>query len=270
MKRIWIMASRQNSLPTVEHAQGDDAAVLTGISDASNQSGKRIYHGGQEAFARQMRRLKLAGQRNPSSESHKDLLQVAIGGEARAQRRRQGLTAQDVATRAGISAGMLSKIENGLISPSLGTLKALSSALRLPLTCFFRSFENANTATFVKSGRHGNAPHDAKRVGEHCNLLSRINPSNQCVIETHLVTLSGAHKKQAMCQHDGLIFLYMLEGKMVYRHGSKGYQISPGDSFFFEASVLHGPVNLVEFPIRYLSVVTHRGHERLFQPIPFV
>jgi transcriptional regulator with XRE-family HTH domain len=215
-----------------------------------------------------MGRLKLPCQRNPSSESHKGLLQVAIGGEARAQRRRQGLTAQDVATRAGISTGMLSKIENGIISPSLSTLQALSSALRLPLTCFFRSFENANTATFVKSERHKNAAHGAKRVGEHCNLLGRTHSNNQCVsVQSHLITLAGDQEKEAMRQHEGLVFLYMLEGEMVYRHGSKGYQISPGDSFFFEASILHGPVKLVELPIRYL---TYRGHEGLFQSIPFV
>ena len=44
-------------------------------------------------------------------------------------RQEMALTNLELARNAGISQGMLSKIENGQISPSLATLRALSSAL---------------------------------------------------------------------------------------------------------------------------------------------
>ncbi len=40
----------------------------------------------------------------------------------------------------GLSVGMLSRIENGVTSPSLTTLQALSSALNVPVTAFFAGF----------------------------------------------------------------------------------------------------------------------------------
>src|ERR1700691_1729728 len=52
-----------------------------------------------------------------------------LGAVARRVREGQGLTLTDVATTAGISAGMLSRLETGRVTPSLETLVALAGAL---------------------------------------------------------------------------------------------------------------------------------------------
>ena len=52
-----------------------------------------------------------------------------LGATARRVRESQGLTLTDVATTAGISAGMLSRLETGRVTPSLDTLVALAGAL---------------------------------------------------------------------------------------------------------------------------------------------
>ena len=51
-----------------------------------------------------------------------------IGATVRRVRGSMGLTLGDVAKRADISAGMLSRLENGDVSPSLETLAALTAA----------------------------------------------------------------------------------------------------------------------------------------------
>src|ERR1700730_14854501 len=52
-----------------------------------------------------------------------------LGAVARRVRESQDLTLTDVATSAGISAGMLSRLETGHVTPSLDTLVALAGAL---------------------------------------------------------------------------------------------------------------------------------------------
>ena len=52
-----------------------------------------------------------------------------LGAVARRVRESQDLTLTDVATSAGISAGMLSRLETGHVTPSLETLVALADAL---------------------------------------------------------------------------------------------------------------------------------------------
>lgn len=56
-------------------------------------------------------------------------LENAIGAQVRDYRKHAGLTVSELASVADISSGMLSKIENGQISPSLSTLQLLASAL---------------------------------------------------------------------------------------------------------------------------------------------
>ena len=79
-------------------------------------------------------------------------LEVSIGHQVREFRTKLNMTVSDLAKQAELSAGMLSKIENGMTSPSLSTLQSLSRALNVPVTAFFRKFEEQRDATFVKSG----------------------------------------------------------------------------------------------------------------------
>jgi transcriptional regulator with XRE-family HTH domain len=89
--------------------------------------------------------------RTPCASRRKNNLELAIGHEVRAFRKKLGITGADLAAATGISLGMLSKIENGNISPSPTTLQSLSRALGVPLTAFFRRFEEPRNAVFVKA-----------------------------------------------------------------------------------------------------------------------
>src|SRR3981189_3447395 len=80
-------------------------------------------------------------------------LERAIGAQLRQIRRRADLSIADLASAAGISAGMVSKIENGQISPSLSTLDVLAGALAVPITAFFATYEDRRDSSFVKAGQ---------------------------------------------------------------------------------------------------------------------
>src|SRR5690606_30693014 len=68
-------------------------------------------------------------------------LQEAIGVQVRSLRKQHDMTVMELAGQAGLSAGMLSKIENGGICPSLHALQALAQALNVPITALFEKFE---------------------------------------------------------------------------------------------------------------------------------
>ena len=70
-------------------------------------------------------------------------LEQAIGHEVRTLRKALGLTVSDIAGATGLSVGMLSKIENGNISPSLTTLQTLARALGVPITTCFSVLRNS-------------------------------------------------------------------------------------------------------------------------------
>src|SRR5258708_12630223 len=64
-------------------------------------------------------------------------LEAGIGSEVRRLRKSLDFTMAELAASSRISAGMLSKIQNGAISPSLPTPHSLAQPLHLPLTPLF-------------------------------------------------------------------------------------------------------------------------------------
>lgn len=181
-------------------------------------------------------------------------LELAIGRQLRTFRSQLDMTAGQLARKAGLSAGMLSKIENGLTSPSLATLKALSQALNVPVTAFFRKYEEARGVSFVPAGQGLAIERRGTRAGHQYRLLGHT-VSKQLFVEPYLITLTDESDVFPLFQHGGVEFLHMLTGRMAYRHADRTYHMGRGDSLFFDADAPHGPDELIELPIEFLSVI---------------
>ncbi|GGE27717.1 XRE family transcriptional regulator [Primorskyibacter flagellatus] len=185
-------------------------------------------------------------------------LEVAIGRQVRELRKRQRLTGAELAAQTGLSVGMLSKIENGVISPSLGTISALAHALKVPLVQLFSGYEEERGCMLVKSGEGVEIDRAGTRAGHQYHLLGHIGSNNSgVVVEPYMITLDSASDTFPVFQHEGIEMLYMLEGEMGYRHGDTLYRMEAGDTLIFDADAPHGPEDLVRLPIRYLSVITY-------------
>ncbi|NIZ08822.1 helix-turn-helix domain-containing protein [Pseudooceanicola sp. HF7] len=199
-------------------------------------------------------------QQNPHriSERREKSLELAIGREVRAQRKHQRMTVAELSEKTGISAGMLSKIENGATSPSLSTLQALAHALGVPILTLFQAYDEPRGVMHVKAGQGVEVSRTGTRAGHQYNLLGHIGSSAAgVVVEPYLITLSETSDIFPTFQHEGIELIYMLEGVLEYRHGESMFRLEPGDSLFFDADAPHGPEGLVQLPARYLSVISY-------------
>jgi len=181
-------------------------------------------------------------------------LELSIGRQVREFRNQNNMTVVDLAKQTGLSPGMLSKVENGLTSPSLATLRALSNALNVPVTSFFRSYEEEREATFVRAGNGLTIERRGTRAGHQYQLLGH-SVGGRVKVEPYLITLTEESDVFPLFQHDGVEFIYLLEGEVIYRHGDKTYRLKSGDSLYFDSDAPHGPDQLVKLPIRLLSVI---------------
>lgn len=185
-------------------------------------------------------------------------LEVAIGRQVRELRRRQRMTGSELAAQAGLSVGMLSKIENGVISPSLNTLQTLANALRVPLIQLFSGYEEPRPAVHVKAGTAVEVERAGTRSGHQYHLLGHIGSNDSgVVVEPYLIVLSTESDRFPTFQHEGIELLYMLEGQLGYRHSDQLYHLQPGDSLLFDADAPHGPEQLIQLPARYLSIICY-------------
>ncbi|SEL93616.1 transcriptional regulator, XRE family with cupin sensor [Roseovarius tolerans] len=191
-------------------------------------------------------------------EEKEKVLEVAIGREVRAFRKKQNITVAELSALTNLSIGMLSKIENGNTSPSLTTLQALANALSVPLTAFFKQYEERREAVHTKAGEGVETERAGTRAGHQYKLLGHIGSNNSGVIvEPYLIVLNDESDTFKTFQHDGIEMIYMLDGIVGYRHGSDAYRLEPGDTLFFDADAPHGPEELIKFPIRYLSIISY-------------
>lgn len=181
-------------------------------------------------------------------------LQFAIGREIRRYRVKSGLTVTGLAGVAGLSPGMLSKVENGQISPSLDTLQALAKGLNVPLTSLFKQFEESADATYVPAGQGLVIERKGTRAGHQYQLLGH-SVGKPVHMEPYLITIPEETEVFPVFQHDGLEFLYVLEGEMNYRYGNHMYTLKPGDSLHFDAGTPHGPEDLLVVPVRFICVM---------------
>jgi len=185
-------------------------------------------------------------------------LEVAIGREVRAFRHQQDMTVADLAEKTGLSLGMLSKIENGNTSPSLTTMKILADALSVPLTAFFRRYEERREAVHIKAGDAVEIERAGTRAGHQYNLLGHIGANGSGVVmEPYMITLTTESDVFPIFQHDGVELLYMLEGEVLYRHGDNHYLMRAGDSLLFDADAPHGPEELIALPAKFLSIISY-------------
>ena len=178
-----------------------------------------------------------------------------LGNTIRQLRLEHGLTIAEVSERAGISRGMLSKIENGLTSTSLDTLEQLANSLGVTLSRLFRGYNvPSGGAQLVKSGQGLEVVRRGTRIGHTYHLLA-YDQGPQKSFEPFLITLEEPGEEFPAFEHPGTEFLHMLEGVLEYRVGDETFVMEPGDSLTFRGEIPHRPEKMHKLPIRFLAII---------------
>ena len=179
----------------------------------------------------------------------------AVGKALRALREQAGLTAKDLSTGADISAAMISRIENGQVSPSLSTLESLAATLDVPIVSLLRETATATAdMTHVKAGKGlvskrfaGGHSHDFVSLGFH------RRPGLE--FEAHLISVDRKDDDTPpLYNGHGCVFVYVLEGEASYVYGNEEIILSEGDSLSLDAELRYGLKKVRSPTLRFLSV----------------
>jgi transcriptional regulator with XRE-family HTH domain len=186
---------------------------------------------------------------------HNKSLGRHLGTTIRQLRLEHNLTIADVSERAGISRGMLSKIENNLAATSLETLEQLANALGVTLSKLFQNYNlPLGAAQLVKKDEGMEVVRRGTRVGHTYQLLAYDQGPHK-TFEPFLITIEDTCEEFPPFEHTGTEFIYMLEGKLEYRVGKDSFILNSGDSLTFQAAIPHRPETLIETPIKFLAII---------------
>ncbi len=184
----------------------------------------------------------------------RSLSAARIGAQVRALRMAADVSGGALAKTSGISASMLSRIERGLVSPSVETLERLAQGLHVPTSRFFSDQARRTDFCHVRAG-HGVLVDRIGAVADYRYELLGHLLSGNLFVEPYLVTLLPGADPYVTFQHPGLKFLYFLSGEVRYRYGGRTAEVRAGDSLLFDATALHGIEAIQTQPVSYLSVV---------------
>ncbi len=183
-------------------------------------------------------------------------IEADVGQTLQRLRQERNLTLSELAATSQISASMISRIENGSVSPSLGTLQALAAAMDVPLMALFAHTELSADVHHVKAFE-GLASRRVTQGHAHDYLLLGKHGGPGGMFQSARITIS---KEQSgtlpSYQHEGYVFLYMIRGDAVYRCGTEDFAMTTGDTLSFDAKLPHGFSSIVSDSIEFITVST--------------
>lgn len=179
--------------------------------------------------------------------------ELGVGQRLRDLRRAQGKRLKDVAAAAKCSESMLSKIENGVASPSINTLHRITRALSTSIGELF-SRPDAGAPFVLRAGRRPEVARHPYRSGDGITmeLLTPFEIGGLLQAQLHTVEPGGA--SDGKISHEGEEVGYVIEGTLEITVDDTRAVLGPGDSFFFSSQRPHGFRNAGDTEVRVVWV----------------
>lgn len=160
--------------------------------------------------------------------------EINLGAKVQEFRTVKQYSLRELAKKAGVTASMLSQIENNMANPSVNTLKAIASALEVPMFKFFLD----NTVTEELIVRKD----DYIRLGgvEDGVIYDLLTPDMSGTIEfCKMVVVPESFTAQHEKSHAGEEVAYVLNGAVRIYMDNRMFELSEGDSVKIPPGVKH-------------------------------
>jgi transcriptional regulator with XRE-family HTH domain len=183
---------------------------------------------------------------------------MKIGVKVREARRQLNLTIQDVANATGLSKGFISQVENDKTSPSLSTLNKIAQALDTHLTYLLLD-GNQDLVIVSKKDR---AKVKRSGAGIQAELLSASGRK----LEMMMIEIAPGRKgKLRPRTHSGEECYLVLDGQIQVSQAGETLELEAGDSWHWDASVVHEIRNAGRKTARLvMAVVPQAAHALSF------
>ncbi len=178
----------------------------------------------------------------------------AIGERLREQRRKRGLSLQDVAAGTDLSASWLSRIENGQSRVPYDTLKRICNALGLSLEDVIRP----DHGTFASGRRAVTKLGDATPFAsdQYAYLAHASDLSQKTMIPLEMVVKARSPDDfDHWSSHEGEEFVYVISGAIeVHTQVYGPTRLEAGESAYFDSGMGHVYVSVGRKDARIISV----------------
>ena len=164
------------------------------------------------------------------------LRKYGIGSKLRRLRLRKSMGLVELGKHTSLSPALLSKLERGLMHPTLPTLLRIATVFSVGLEHFFNS-EPRPVLEIVRKKDRMRFPDSADPATAAYYFESLDFPVSNRRLNSYLAEFepvaTGPH------EHPGVELIYILSGKLQLRVGEETHDLSEGDAIYFDSSVAH-------------------------------
>lgn len=176
-----------------------------------------------------------------------------VGEQVRKLRVSRHVSLRAFAVQTGFSPSFISQMENGQVSPSLGSLQKIADALGVTLGEFFAEAAAEEEALVVREADRRTL--DSTWTDAHLQALGSMARSRRLEPVLAIFGVGGKSGKH-LHSHSREEFAFVLKGRVTLTMGDEDHELGPGDAVTVPAQAPHRWANLTNEPVEILIVAS--------------
>lgn len=162
-----------------------------------------------------------------------------IGAKIHSLRKNKDLSLVKLGEHTGMSAGLLSKIERGLLIPTIPTLLRIATVFGVGLDHFFLGSEEGPRATVVRKKDRLRLPNRTDGLAPTYWFESLDFPVTDRKMDAYLATFKPGASATEPHKHAGAELIYVVNGSLAVTIDRETVMLDNGDSMYFDPSFPH-------------------------------
>ncbi len=186
---------------------------------------------------------------------HRLLSSYEIGRKLKQLRMRKKIALTELGRHTGLSASMISQLENGRLVPTLPTLARIAMVFDVGMEYFFGSKRKEGLFEVVRQDERMKFPNRAESEVPNFYFEVLAFKANNKPIEAYLAEFPQAKQGDATAHvHPGAELIFVIEGAMAVLYQDEEHLLNAGDSCYFDSAELHSYRGVSEVSARALVI----------------
>ena len=177
---------------------------------------------------------------------------MKIGKKMKALRKEKKMTLNELSRKSGVQIATLSRMENDMMTGTLKSHIKICETLGVALADFYRDLEYETKTAGLAKRKGLSLVHSKESAAE----ILATNLANKKMMPLLLTVRKNGETQKEKNAVGSEKFVYVLEGRIRASIGKEGYNLSRGDSIYFDASVPHELHNIGKAEARALSILS--------------
>lgn len=180
------------------------------------------------------------------------LTSMHVGEIINKLRKDKKMTLAELSEKSGVALATLSRMENGKMTGTLESHMNICRALEVNLPDLYRDLSDSKKTLEVREKRH--KPEISVHNKKHTSEMLASNTLNKKMMPVMIKIEKGGATNKEETRIGVEKFVYVLEGKVEAAIGNEKYNLTQGDTLYFESSLPHSFKNTGTGEVRFLSV----------------